>query len=171
MGDVAITIYNVAKGEGPEGRKAIKALIQNREHFSCPKCHQNHNMKRWRNEQTFHKYTTTPPKVPAAEQSIWRECKMLAGQTVEDNTGGATHFQRGCVNADNNNLQSHQQQQAQQQIEITLPSTSTISITTPTLKCSGLIWIGSIFDEKSYVNTAHIGRYFFAREKTEDTRH
>lgn len=99
MADIAIaaTIFNEARGESSAGRQAVKAVIQNRVAYACPKkgCGKNHNLGEWRSTAIFHGYATSKPNVPPAEEAIWQECVNLASRTVSDNTGGATHFQRG----------------------------------------------------------------------------
>jgi hypothetical protein len=98
---IAATIFNEARGESSAGRQAVKAVIQNREAYTCPKkgCGRNHNLAEWRNSTIFHGYATARPNVPAAEEAIWQECVNLASRRVPDNTGGATHFQRGGFGA------------------------------------------------------------------------
>jgi hypothetical protein len=122
---IAATIYNEARGEPPEGRQAVKAVIQNRMSYKCPHkhCGYNHKLHEWRSTSVFHGYSTTEPDVPEAEKPIWRHCKRLAGEIVADNTNGATHFQRAPFNT-------------------------------------------NYFEPKG-----QIGRHYFAREKTEITRH
>jgi len=43
---IAATIFNEARGESSAGRQAVKAVIQNREAYICPKegCGRNHNL-------------------------------------------------------------------------------------------------------------------------------
>ena len=103
MGDVAVaaTIFNEARGESPAGRQAVKAVIQNREGYRCPfkNCGKNHGLSDWRKTSVFHGFSASKPNVPEAEKKVWDECVQLASKTVADNTGGATHFQRGGFNA------------------------------------------------------------------------
>ncbi len=81
---IAATIFNEARGESSAGRQAVKAVIQNREAYTCPKkgCGRNHNLAEWRNSTIFHGYATARPNVPAAEEAIWQECVNLASRSV-----------------------------------------------------------------------------------------
>lgn len=99
--DIAATIFNEARGEGPAGQQAVKAVIQNRMMYSCPRsgCGNNHGLANWRNTSIFHGYSSTKPNVPPEEQRIWENCERLSRENVSDNTNGATHFQRGAFNS------------------------------------------------------------------------
>ncbi len=53
---VAATIFNEGRGETSAGRQAIKAVIQNREGYACPRpgCGSNHGLGDWRKPSVFH---------------------------------------------------------------------------------------------------------------------
>lgn len=96
--EIAATIWHEARGEGSDGMRAVRAVIQNREKYKCSKCGSNHGLGNWRSTTIFHGYSSTKPNVPPAEERIWQECLSLARSCVADNTGGATHFQRAAFN-------------------------------------------------------------------------
>ena len=83
---IAVTIFNEARGESSAGRQAVKAVIQNREAYTCPKkgCGRNHNLAEWRNSTIFHGYATARPNVPAVEEAIWQEYVNLASRSVSE---------------------------------------------------------------------------------------
>ena len=126
MTEVAITIYNEARGDGEDGMRAVAHVIYNLINYKCPKekCGSNHGLKSW--QGAFVGHSTTPPKITATpkqnsdDEKAWKFAQSL---TLSAGQGGATHFQRQK-------------------------------------------WPANKYEDKGQV-----GKHYFAREKTEETRH